>query len=258
MIDKPPGAFELAKEAFSGAAAAARAMPALFLVSFLLFAAASWFTERSQPADPKDALAVASLLPVVVFGAIVSSVLAVAVHRFYLLSERNGLMSLLERHSRTVAEFMVTMLAFNFILIITMQILRLGDVERPLTVLIAFLLFVVVCLVFLYGMLRLSLIFPAIAVETPGRSLASAYRAGRGLVWRQICAGALLAVPLFVLPLAARLALAGSPAGAVAAALVRGAATLALTAVFVVLASRLFVWRQERWNGTDAFRIGAT
>jgi hypothetical protein len=100
--------------------------------------------------------------------------------------------------------------------------------------------------------LRLFALFPAIAVDAPGATIGNAFADSRGNAWRIFAIAFLAALPILLLgALVQGMTARGpdsGPVGLVVHAAVEGiVGTIELT-VFVVIASRLFLWLGNRMN----------
>lgn len=93
-----------------------------------------------------------------------------------------------------------------------------------------------------YLSLRVSLVFPAIAVETPGRSLRSAFRSSRGLVLRLFLAAVLSALAFSAAAVAVGMLFARLPSIAIVAGV---AFDMAIIAVGVAIVSQVYAWREQ-------------
>jgi hypothetical protein len=122
-----------------------------------------------------------------------------------------------------------------------------GPAETPGlgVMLVAMLIFVVVLIV----ALRLMLIFPAIAVDAPSADWDAVMADTRGYTWRIFWFGFLAGLPFIVVGIMVGAGLETAPLG-LRVLLMMAAAVLnfAVTTLFVIVASRLYLWLGDRVN----------
>lgn len=217
-------------------------MQALFAMLFAGTAILSWANVQFVP-QKFAAITVASVaigLVLTLLSSGLSAVLAVVVHRFVIEGETNGVTDL-PSLSPVIAEFWAVILLIN---LGSAALWALGYLLASAgSVMLAILLIAPAWIAAIYLLLRIFLIFPAIAVEAPGRNLRSAYKQGHGLVWKGLASSILAEIPIIVVSLiVASLFGPFSPV----ALIVLAALSMFMTAAAVAIASHLYVWRQEQ------------
>ncbi|MDT8841553.1 hypothetical protein ParKJ_29445 [Paraburkholderia fungorum] len=222
-------------------------MPWLFLGVCIVLACTSLLTEeRPAVTDTMDATTRAGhgLLSLVWFflQLAVSGTLTIKVHRFVLLGE--GTQPLVPLNGKPLLRYALVWLAIMLIaLAITgftffaMRALKMG-----------FLIYVPLLLIYLFVLIRLSLLYPSIALGSRV-ALRAAWRDSRGHVWSIIGVGFVTYVPLFVVT-ALIFMLVGPKM--MAAHQTQGLAVFAiiqalLNAVFVVFAAASLSWLYRRY-----------
>lgn len=246
MPPKPP-IFRTSVTALVDTAAAAGAMPTAFAVTFAAMLANDFLKTLYMP-DPADVTFDASLFifstTTTLVMALVTAPLAVLIHRRIILGEAGRLSSLVALR-RQVAEFYVAYVALRIVLGTPVFVTAaLGQQRDDLA---SALLGAIVWIAFMYVLLRLFLLFPAIATGYADRTFSSAFRRSRGLVWRFFIAGFVLVAAAAALREGMRFgAGAISDDAAESVGLVASAATrLVSTTAIIAIASRFFIWREE-------------
>jgi hypothetical protein len=217
-------------------------MQALFVLLFAGIAILSWANLQLVPQKFTGitVTSVAIALILTLLSSVFSAVLAVVVHRFVINGETNGVTDL-PSLGPVIAEF------WAVILLINLSNAALGALGYLLSsagsLILTVLLIGLPWVAAIYLLLRIFLIFPAIAVEASGRSLRSAYEQGRGLVWKGLASSILAEIPLIVASLiVASLFGPFSPVGLI----VLAALNMFMMAAIVAIASHLYAWRQEQ------------
>ena len=245
--------------AYRDLAAVARELSTLVLVAFVVVGSArfpvSWLTASLPPRSS------ASLLIVFVSGLVVTFLLTpyfIAVHRLIILAEaRSGYA--LDPWNARFQYYFTLWAAFSAATAAPMFVLRVWTIER----IVAEVLFANIVLALtmawviavMVAGLRLLALFPAIAVDAPGANIRNALADSRGNAWRIFAIAFLAALPIMLLgalvqAMAARGA-GGGPVGVVVHAAAEGVVgTIELT-IFVVVASRLYLWLANRMNQRD-------
>ncbi|MBM7851079.1 hypothetical protein JOD31_001304 [Methylopila capsulata] len=170
-----------------------------------------------------------------------TALLAVVVHRYILLREIAGFADL-PRLVPIVLEFAVVTLILQMIVAAVTLIL----VPIALASNSGFVFGVIITAVIVaatYAGLRISLVFPAIAVETPGRSLRAAFRASRGAVLRLFLAAMMSALAITAAAVAVGALFARAPSVALVAEV---AFDIAIIAVGVAIVSQVYAWRRRQ------------
>lgn len=222
-------------------------MPWLFLGVCAVLACTSLLIEqRPAAADTMDATTRVGhgLLSLVwfVLQLAVSGTLTIKVHRFVLLGE--GAHPIVPLNGKPLARYALVWLAIMLVVLaiigftfFAMRSLKMG-----------FLVYVPLLLIYLFVLIRLSLLYPSIALGSRV-ALRAAWRDSRGHVWSIIGVGFVTYVPLFVVT--ALLFLIVGPK-MLATHQTEGVAVLAifqalLNAVFVVFAAASLSWLYRRY-----------
>ena len=169
----------------------------------------------------------------------------IAIHRFIILGEAGVGYALTARALRFQLYF-TCWAAFSAATAAPLFVMRTWP-ATPLFGLVAVWIIVV-----MVAGLRLMVLFPAIAVDAPGASVANALADTRGRTWRILAIALLAALPVMMIGLlirqAGRIGMDQGTAGLILRVAVAGvASTLELT-LFVVIASRLYQWLGNRLN----------
>lgn len=238
-----PGPIELTKGAFVQSGRAAWAMTPIFVAIFAGFALLALWQAALTDGAPGTIDAAAGVFMSLVFiiaSSGLTALLAVVVHRYVLLGEVAGFADL-PGLAPVVLEFAAVTLIVQLIgalavLAFVPVSLALGSGAATLAIATAAIVLAV------YLGLRACLVFPAIAVQTPGRSLRSAFRASDGVVLRLFLAALLSALAIVAVAALVAVVLYQAPALAV---VVGAAFDMAMIATSVAIASQVYAWRVE-------------
>jgi hypothetical protein len=191
MPPKPP-VLRTVATALGDVARAARDMPAAFAVAYLAYLA-SKFVDHIYIPDPAqitfDAGFIAlSSVKTVALGLVIAP-FAVLIHRRIILGEQGKLRTIAALRSRVV-EFYIAYVALRFVT--GLPVLAAGVAVNARDDLLNVSMLTVFWITALYVSFRMFLLFPAIAIDAPERSVSSAFRRSRGLVWRSFIAALLI------------------------------------------------------------------
>ena len=223
--------------------AVADAMPWLTIMALALMIMFDTLIELQTPRGPGDTMA----LPLVIFviGLVQTLLLTpylVAVHRFLILGEAAGHYVFAPREPRNQlyflwwAFFSVVAVAPVFVPAVPAS----AETARALTGVLVLVYFIVVMI----AGLRLTTLFPAIAVDAPGATWRNAVADTKGYVWRIFLIGVSAFLPVMVLGALAQ-GLAGvSPTLLITLVLsiFDGIVGFVTVTLFVAIASRLYQW----------------
>jgi len=238
-----PGVIDLTKGALVQSGRAAWAMTPIVVAIFAGFALLALWRAALTDGAPGTTDAAAGVLMSLVFiiaSSGLTALLAVVVHRYVLLREVAGFADL-PRLAPVVLEFAAVTLIVQLIgalavLAFVPISLTLGSGAVTVTIAMAAIIFAA------YVGLRVCLVFPAIAVQTPGRSLRSAFRASKGVVLRLFLAALLSALAIVAVAALVAVVLFQAP---VLAVIVGAAFDMAIIATSVAIASQVYAWRVE-------------
>ncbi|WP_020180505.1 hypothetical protein [Methylopila sp. M107] len=236
---------ELAQGGMADMVRAARAAPGLF-VFFLVLGAAAAFIEAAVP----GALGLSSGMDLVVTiaaHALVTAAVAVALHRFVILSELNSVASLLARW-RTVLDFASVLFGAQFLILL--PTLLAGSIwarQEDMPVWIPPLCIALALTGFL-ALLRHLLVFPAIAIDAEDRSLRTGAAGAGRVILPIVCASivAMLLISLAGALIGAPLLLLGFSQSSLVIKLFALVAEVAMSAATVAVVSRAYLWREGR------------
>lgn len=244
MHSERPSIWRSVVVAYCETARALRAMPAVTLAAFILLVMFTIATilgplDRASPQGLLFELAYA-----IAWSFLLTPVL-IAVHRFILLDET-------ARHyrpgdGRRFVRFFVWSLAINLVLVMPATLSdQLADTEPALPLVI-----LIVAVIMALFALRLTVLFPAIAVDAAGATWRHAYDDTRGHVLRILGTFVLAWLPFLAAGavLSRSLPLPGSEpevAGVASAAVVYAALSLFQAALFVAIASGFYRWMGQR------------
>lgn len=241
-----PAIFQSVTTALSDVWSAMKAMKVEFTLCFAALLASALLSKPYLPkASPPPgsfttlAFGVASAL---VIGAVIAP-LAVLIHRRIILGEDCGLEALPALRSRIVEFFIATVaLQFAFVIAtVAMAVVAVGFGR------VGGVLSIIGFAALLYVTLRFFLLFPAIAIDGPFKDPAGAFQRSKGLIWRRFAAAALLYIAVTLLQKAA--VLLGKAVSLEVAEVLATVGTalgdLVLTAAFVAIASRFYMWRRD-------------
>lgn len=169
----------------------------------------------------------------------------IAVHRYIVLGETMQNYVIVAGDRRTQGYFLCWAV-LSTLAVAPAFLPPLSNLEQPAGGMIGFAVLGYLIGVMLFG-LRLTLLFPAIAVDAPGATVANALADARGHLWRIFATGLIAGVPLMTVAYLAQAAI-GSESGvaAVLVSLVRSIAAFGLLTQFVAISSRLYMWIGER------------
>lgn len=254
MSLEPPSIFGSVKTAFEDAIAAVRAMPGPFLLTMLANLLIRLWGDWSYPASPAEFGAGSFLVSFVdvLVGSAVSAPLAVMVHRRIILSE-DGAWPALDRLTPAILEFFVVSVFLNLAVFGPMALsgaIVLLGIDKAYIAVSLLILFGGLLAVIFFGV-RLILLFPAVAVHDPDRSVGTAFAKTAGLFWRLFAIVSIITIAATALNF-------GMEWLAKAAGL-KFAATIAVAAVgagtlvaLVAVASRFYLWRGSVINAAPA------
>lgn len=177
----------------------------------------------------------------------------IAVHRLVILGERTTSYALAPSHPR-FQQFFWLWAALSVATYLPIAFTEmLSQTRGPATVshLVALAAMPIVLVAVIVVTLRLTIIFPAVAVDAPGATWANVMADTKGYVWRIFLFGLVASLPLIVpaLLLGALVAF-GTPTGSwIVSALsliVISVLSVAALTLFIVVASRLYLWIGNR------------
>jgi hypothetical protein len=178
----------------------------------------------------------------------------IAVHRLIILGERTTSYALAPSNPR-FQHFFWWLAAFGAVTFLPLFLLEMLPQARgmsPLAFLIALALMLIVFVAIIVVTLRITIIFPAIAVDAPGASWENVMADTKGYAWRIFLFGLLAALPLIVPALILiTLAAIGTARGSSwifgPITMIFGAAlsVIAMT-LFIIVASRVYLWIGNR------------
>jgi hypothetical protein len=175
----------------------------------------------------------------------------VAVHRFVVLDEITPAYVLAPVSDRRTQVYFLCWAALSVLATAPAFLPPLSEVEQPIGGFIGFAVLGYLAGVMIFG-LRMTLLFPAVAVDAPGASFASALADARGHVWRFFATGLLAGVPLMTVAYLAQNILGTSNEGtAFVVSLVRSVVAFVLLTQFVVISSRLYMWLGDRLTQSE-------
>lgn len=166
----------------------------------------------------------------------------IAVHRFIILGEKGTAYALTPGEHRFQLYF-TFWAAFSVVAVAPLFVVEASPVYPGLA-----LVFVWTVAVMIAG-LRLTILFPAIAVDAPGATLARAFADTKGHAWRIFAIGLLALLPLMATgALVRRIAgrLSGSAIAPVTVGIVEAVLSAFMLTLFVAIASRLYQWLGDR------------
>lgn len=177
----------------------------------------------------------------------------IAVHRLLILGEITTSYALVPSNPRFQHFFWwwAALSVGTFLPMFLLEMLPETRAMRPFPHLLALILMLVVFVGIIIATLRLTIIFPAVAVDAPGANWQNAMADTKGYAWRIFLFGLVASLPLLVPALVLIVLVAiGSKTGSWIFSLIYMifAAALAVTAVtlFVIVASRLYLWIGNR------------
>ena len=225
---------------------AARAAPSLFVFLLCLSALAA-FVETAVPA----ALGVSAGMDLVIrlaVSAALTSVIAVALHRFVILSETNTAGTLAAR-SGVIADFAAVLFGAQYLSIAPMLIANSiwsSQDDMPVVVLI---LCIAVAIAGFVAILKYLFVLPAIAVESPERGLSANAIRLLSVALPIVLASALamLLISLVGALVAAPFLLLAIEVSQYPAQLFTLVTQVAMAAATVAVVSRAYLWREGRW-----------
>ncbi len=171
----------------------------------------------------------------------------IAVHRFIILGERARAYVLTPRELRFQLYF-TFWAAFSVVAVAPIFIVAAWPVYPGLA-----LVFVWTIAVMIAG-LRLTILFPAIAVDAPGATVARALADTKGYAWRIFAIGVIALLPVMAVGAVFRRMfgpLSGDAIASVAVAVVEAVVSTVMMTLFVAIASRLYQWLGDRVNRSD-------
>lgn len=177
----------------------------------------------------------------------------IAVHRLVILGERTTSYALATSSPR-FQQFFWWWAALSVVTYLPISLIALLSQTRGLTVLSYFIILVavpVILIAIIIITLRLTIIFPAVAVDAPGATWANVMADTKGYTWRIFLFGLVASLPLIVpaLVLAALVGLETASRSWIASVLsilfTSVLSVIALTLV-IVIASRLYLWIGNR------------
>ena len=184
---------------------ALRAMPRLFFSGALVTALLTFAAWKLQgryhdmlsgaPDSLRDAIDFGYTLAVAICDSIVLAAVAVPVHRLVLLDEkRDGVVALFSGRVWRFAFWLVALQMCGFVALLPLPLLLQASPLETAAIVAAM-------IAFLIGLatvaIRLSLIFPAIAIDVPARGrLAASWALSRHHFWRIIVTGVFAMIPL--------------------------------------------------------------
>jgi hypothetical protein len=226
-------------------------MSTLFAVCAAVLAVAAFFSMRHMPMDPAEAgpamhMASRALTSVamLVVQLVLYAVLSIKVHRFVLLEERAQ--PVIPLNGKPLLRYVAVAVGMGLAIILAALLLTL--VLRPQHVGGALFLLIVLYLAWIYAMVRLSLVFPAIALGGP-IALRGAWHDTRRHFWSMSGVTGVAALPLIVIGSVLIVLLSGALSTPEVtwlrpvSAIVQGA----LNAFFVVLTASSLSWLYRRY-----------
>jgi hypothetical protein len=169
----------------------------------------------------------------------------IAVHRYIVLGERTQGYVIAIGDMRAQAYFLCWAV-LSTLAVAPAFLPTLANLEQPAGGMLGFAILGYLVGVMLFG-LRLTLLFPALAVDSPGASIANALADARGHLWRIFATGIVAGVPLMAVAYLAQAAAGANSGGApFLASLIRSTAAFVLLTQFVAISSRLYLWLGER------------
>jgi hypothetical protein len=182
----------------------------------------------------------------------------IAVHRLIILDEHTKSYALDAYRVRFQRFFLMTIAPYVAMDLALILIAKLAIFRLPVAV-FAF-LFIVTFAACAFVVLRLTIIYPAIAVDASGASLQNAFADTSGQAWRIFGIMVLTVMPILVPGVLAIILLdsdgrTGLSAMGLFNALLLGLAVLITQTLFVVIASRLYILLSDRTRGAD---VGTT
>lgn len=174
----------------------------------------------------------------------------IIIHRFIILEEAPTGYALSPAESRFMRYFGWTV-GFSVVSFVIVAVIVSLPRDTPGAVGMAalFLFFLV--------MIRLTLLFPAIAVDAPGANWRAAFADTQGRVWRILVTGVLVILPpgvvvLIMMGLDSTLSDNGGPLWRVFYLFVTNSLALASSSLFVAVASRLYLWMADEVTRSGA------
>jgi hypothetical protein len=201
-------------------------------------------------ADSGNATALASFAIGLVQTLLITPYL-VAVHRFVVLDEVTPAYVLAPISDRRTQVYFLCWAALSVLATAPAFLPPLSEVEPPLGGFIGFAVLGYLAGIMVFG-LRMTLLFPAVAVDAAGASFANALVDAKGHLWRFFATGLLAAVPLMTVAYLTQNILGTSNDGAAfVVSLVRSVVAFVLLTQFVVISSRLYLWLGDRLTQSE-------
>ena len=251
MTPTPPSIWRAAVAGYRDAARALSAMPLLALVAFAVGLGQALTEFILLPADEtRDIFQQVIGYVLTLVWSFLLTPLLIAVHRFILLDEVTSGYPIEPGNPRFLRFFAWSFGLTAAVAVFDFLTTKVNDLIPILIVLALFFVGVVFAL-------RLVILFPAIAVDSPGATWRSALRDSKGYAWRIFWILLLASLPALAVVLIAiagvgytiGLDLAAARASApfkIFSVVAYAAATAFLPAVYVAVASRLYQWMGDR------------
>ena len=191
--------------------------------------------------DSGNATALASFVLALVQTFLITPYL-IAVHRLVVLDEATQAYVLAPLGNRRLQVYFLCWAALSVLATVPAFLPPLSELDQPVAGFIGFAVLGYLAGVMVFG-LRMTLLFPAIAVDAPGASFAHALADAKGHVWRILATGLLAGVPVMMLAYLTQGVLGTATDGAaLVVSLVRSVVAFVLLTQFVVISSRLYMW----------------
>lgn len=172
----------------------------------------------------------------------------IAVHRLIVLDETTQSYALVPFGNRRLQLYFLCWAALSTLATAPGFLPSLAAVEQPVAGMIGFAVLGYLAGVMVLG-LRMTLLFPAVAVDAPGANVENALVDAKGHVWRIFATGLMAGLPWMMIAYLIPSIVGATGSGtALIVSLVRSAIAFVLLTQFVVISSRLYVWLAVRLN----------
>lgn len=170
-----------------------------------------------------------------------------AVHRLVVLDETTRTYALTPFSDRRIQVYFLCWAVLSTLATAPGFLPSLAALDQPVGGLIGFAVIGYLAGVMVLG-LRMTLLFPAVAVDAPGVGFEAALADAKGHVWRIFATGLVAGLPLMVFAYLTPSIFGSTGGGALFASLLRSFIAFVLLTQFVVISSRLYVWLGTRLN----------